>query len=67
AAPLLAAFLLLMVALALLARLIPEMDIFFIGMPIQAALGLFLAAVFIPFMGSFVTEMAEWMAKLLPI
>lgn len=67
AAPLLAAFLLLMVALALLARLIPEMDIFFIGMPIQAALGLFLATVFLPFMGGFVTEMAEWMAKLLPI
>jgi flagellar biosynthesis protein FliR len=56
-----------MVALALLARLIPEMDIFFIGMPIQAALGLFLATVFLPFMGGFVTEMAEWMAKLLPI
>jgi flagellar biosynthetic protein FliR len=67
AAPLLAAFLLLMVALALLARLIPEMDIFFIGMPIQAALGLFLATVFMPFMGGFVTEMAEWMAKLLPL
>jgi flagellar biosynthetic protein FliR len=67
AAPLLAAFLLLMVALALLARLIPEMDIFFIGMPVQAALGLFLATVFMPFMGGFVTEMAEWMAKLLPI
>jgi flagellar biosynthetic protein FliR len=67
AAPLLAAFLLLMVALALLARLIPEMDIFFLGLPIQAALGLFLAAVFLPFMGGFVTEMAEWMGKLLPI
>ncbi len=67
AAPLLAAFVLLMVALALLARLIPEMDIFFIGMPVQAALGLFLATVFLPFMGGFVTEMAEWMAKLLPL
>jgi flagellar biosynthetic protein FliR len=67
AAPLLAAFLLLMVALALLARLIPEMDIFFLGLPMQAALGLFLAAIFLPFMGTFVTEMAEWMAKLLPL
>jgi len=67
AAPLLTAFLLLMVAMALLARLIPEMDIFFIGMPIQAALGLFLATVFMPFVGGFVTEMAEWMAKLLPL
>lgn len=67
AAPMIAAFLILMVALALLARLIPEMDIFFIGMPAQAALGLFLAAAFLPFVGGFVTEMADWMAKLLPI
>jgi flagellar biosynthetic protein FliR len=67
AAPLLAAFLILLVALALLARLIPEMDIFFLSMPAQAALGLFLAAVFVPFVGGFVTEMADWMAKLLPL
>ncbi len=67
AAPLLAAFLILVVALALLARLIPEMDIFFISMPAQAALGLFLAAAFMPLIGGFVTEMADWMAKLLPL
>ena len=67
AAPMIAAFLILMVALALLARLIPEMDIFFISMPVQAALGLFLAAAFIPLVGGFVSEMADWMAKLLPL
>lgn len=67
AAPMIAAFLILMVALALLARLIPEMDIFFISMPVQAALGLFLTAAFIPFVGGFVSEMADWMAKLLPL
>jgi flagellar biosynthesis protein FliR len=55
------------VALALLARLIPEMDIFFMGMPAQAALGLFLAAAFLPLIGAFLTEMSDWMAKLLPI
>ena len=67
AAPVLAAFLILMVALALLARRIPEMDIFFMGMPAQAALGLFLAAAFLPLIGAFLTEMSDWMAKLLPI
>jgi flagellar biosynthetic protein FliR len=67
AAPMLAAFLILAVALALLARLIPEMDVFFIGLPVQAALGLFLAAAFLPLVGGFVTEMADWMAKLLPL
>jgi flagellar biosynthesis protein FliR len=67
AAPMIAAFLILMVALALLARLIPEMDIFFISMPVQVALGLFLAAAFIPLVGGYVSEMADWMAKLLPL
>lgn len=67
AAPMLAAFLVLMVALALLARLVPEMNILFISMPVKAALGLFLAAIFMPSLGGFVGEMADWMAKLLPI
>jgi flagellar biosynthetic protein FliR len=67
AAPMLAAFLVLMVTLALLARLVPEMDILFLSMPVRAAMGLFLTAVFLPFINSFVTEMADWMTKLLPL
>lgn len=67
AAPLLAAFLVLMVTLALLARLVPEMDILYISMPVRVGLGLFLVAAFLPFIGGFVTELADWMAKLLPI
>jgi flagellar biosynthetic protein FliR len=67
AAPLLASFLVLMVALALLSRLVPEMDILLISMPARVALGLFLVAAFLPFVGGFVTEMADWMAKLLPL
>ncbi len=67
AAPLLAAFLVLMVTLALLARLVPEMDILHLSMPVRVGLGLFLVAAFMPFVGGFVTEMADWMAKLLPI
>lgn len=67
AAPMLAAFLVLMVALALLARLVPEMNILFISMPMRVALGLFMAATFLPFVNGFTTEMADWMAKLLPL
>jgi len=67
AAPMLAAFLLLMVALALLARLVPEMNILFVSMPVRIVLGIFLAAVFLPFINGFVTEMADWMTKLLPL
>jgi len=67
AAPMLAAFMVLMVALALLARLVPEMNILFISMPMRLALGLILAATFMPFVNGYVTEFANWMAKLLPI
>jgi len=67
AAPMLAGFLVLMVAMALLARLVPEINILFLGMPIRVALGLFMAAMFLPLIGSFTTEMADWMGKLLPL
>jgi flagellar biosynthetic protein FliR len=67
AAPLLGAFLVLMVALALLARLVPEMDILTVTLPARVALGLFLVAAFLPFIGGFVTEISDWMARLLPI
>ncbi|MHC4149266.1 MAG: flagellar biosynthetic protein FliR, partial [Planctomycetota bacterium] len=40
AAPMLAAFLLLMVILAVLARIVPEMNILFISLPLRVGLGL---------------------------
>jgi flagellar biosynthetic protein FliR len=67
AAPVLGAFLVLMVTLAILARLVPEMDILTVTWPARVALGLFLVAAFMPFVAGFVTEFADWMGKLLPI
>ena len=67
AAPVLAAFLVLMVALALLARLVPEMNILFISMPVRVGLGLIMTSMFLPFTKGYITEMANWMAKLLPL
>jgi flagellar biosynthetic protein FliR len=67
AVPMLAAMLILMVALALLARLVPEMNILFVSMPARLLLGLFLIVTFLPFVNTFVAEMADWMTKLLPI
>jgi len=67
AAPMLAAFLVLMVALALLARLVPEMNILFISMPVRMGLGLIMCTTFLPFINGYVTEMAGWMSKLLPL
>lgn len=66
-APILAAFLILMVILAIFARIVPEMNILFISLPVRVGLGLFMMALFIPFINVFVTEFAELMGKLLPM
>lgn len=67
AAPILAAFLLLMVMLAVLARIAPEMNILFISLPLRVGMGLLMAAMFLPFINGFVAEFADWMGKLLPL
>jgi flagellar biosynthetic protein FliR len=67
AAPILGAFLLLMVVLAVLARMVPEMDILFISFPLRIGLGLLMMAIFLPFISSFVAEFAQLMGKLLPL
>jgi len=67
AAPMLAAFILLLVVLAVFARLIPDMDILFISMPLRVGLGLLMLGAFLPFISQFVSEFAEWMGKLMPI
>jgi flagellar biosynthetic protein FliR len=66
-APILAASLLLMVVLAVFARMIPEMNILFISIPARIGLGLFMVAIFLPFINTFVAEFADWMSKLLPV
>jgi flagellar biosynthetic protein FliR len=67
AAPILAAFLLLMVVLAVLARMIPEMNVLFISLPLSVGMGLLMVAIFMPFISSFVGEFAKLMGKLLPL
>jgi flagellar biosynthetic protein FliR len=67
AAPILAAFMLLMVVLAVLARMVPEMNILFVSFPLRVGLGLLMVAIFLPFISSFVAEFAKLMGKLLPL
>jgi flagellar biosynthetic protein FliR len=67
AAPTLAAFIMLMVVLAVLARMVPEMNILFISLPLRVGLGLLMVAIFMPFISSFVGEFAKLMGKLLPL
>jgi len=67
AAPILAAFLLLLFVLAILARIVPEMNILFISLPLRVGMGLFMAVIFLPFINDFIAEFADWMGKLLPL
>ena len=67
AAPMLAAFMLLLVVLAVLARMVPEMNILFISMPLRVGMGLLMAAIFLPFINSFVAEFAQLMSKIMPL
>ena len=67
AAPMLGAFLLLMVVLGVVARVAPETNILFISLPLRVGLGLMLAALFIPFVNGFVGEFADLMGKLMPL
>lgn len=67
AAPMLAAFMLLLMVLAVFARIIPEMDILFISMPLRIGLGLLMMGMFFPFINGYLGEFSEWMGKLLPL
>jgi flagellar biosynthetic protein FliR len=66
-APILASFLLLMVILAILARIAPEMNILFLSLPVRVGLGLLMVGIFLPFVNNFIKEFAQWMDKLIPV
>ena len=65
AAPVLAAFLVLSVVLAILARVMPEMDILFTSLPLRVGLGLLMAAAVMPALNTFVGNLGQWMGRLL--
>ncbi len=67
AAPMLAVFLLLLVVLAVFARIMPDMNILFISMPLRVGLGLLMAGIFLPFVQGFMAEFSDWMDKILPL
>ena len=67
AGPMLAAFLLLLAVLAVFARIMPDMNILFISMPLRVGLGLLMAGMFFPFINEYIGEFSVWMGKLLPL
>jgi flagellar biosynthetic protein FliR len=66
-APILAAFLLMMVVLAILARIAPETNVLFLSLPIRVGLGLLMVGIFLPFINNFIKEFAQWMDRLIPV
>ena len=67
AAPMLAAFLLLMVVLAFMARVAPETNVLFLSLPLRVGLGLLIVGFFIPYLNEYLSQFASWLNKLLPI
>jgi len=65
AGPILAGLLLLSVILAVVARVVPEMNVLLVGLPVQVLLGLVLAAAMIPTLGAFTDELGQWIGRML--
>lgn len=67
AAPLLAAFLLLLVVLAFMARVAPETNILFLSFPLRIGIGLLIIGFFIPYLNDYIHQFAQWLNRLLPL
>jgi len=65
AAPMVGAFLVLAVALAILARILPEMNILMASLPLRVGLGLFVAAAIMPSLQAFTVELGDWLNRFL--
>ena len=63
--PVLVGLLLLSVILAVVARVVPEMNVLLVGLPVQILLGLVLTGAMIPTLGAFSDEMGQWIGRLL--
>ncbi len=64
-APVLAAFLVLGIVLAVLARVLPEMNVLTASLPMRVGVGLLMAAAILPMLDSFTVDLADWMRRLL--
>lgn len=66
-APILAAFLLLLVVLAFMARIAPESNILFLSFPIRCGLGLLAVGLFMPFLANYLKAFTYWLMRLIPL
>jgi len=65
-APILVLFMIMLVVLCVLARVLPDMNILFVSMPLRIGAGLIVMIFFLPLMIDFVKEFSVWMNRLLP-
>jgi flagellar biosynthesis protein FliR len=67
AAPILGAFLLLMVVLAFMAKVAPEANVLFLSLPLRCGMGLLMVGIFMPFIAAYLKQFTVWLDRLIPI
>ena len=67
AAPILGAFLLLMIVMAIMARVAPETNILFLSLPVRVGLGFTIMGVMAPFLSDYLKLFVQWVDKLIVI
>ncbi len=60
-APLIAAFMVLSVVMGIIAKVLPEMNVLMMSLPLRVALGFFMAAAIVPTLEEFAHDLARWM------
>jgi len=67
AAPILAAFMLLLVVLAFMARIAPESNVLFLSFPLRIGMGQLIIGFLIPYLNEYIQQFAQWLNRLLPL
>lgn len=67
AVPIIGIFMVLTVMLGVLARIAPEMNIFFLSFPVRIGLGLIMVVYLVPFINGYASEFVKLLNKFLPL
>lgn len=67
AVPVMGVFMVMTVVLGVLARVAPEMNIFFLSFPIRIGLGLIMITYLVPFINGYTAQLAKLLSKMLPL
>lgn len=67
AAPIMAVFMLIIVVMAIMAKIAPESNILFLSMPVRVGVGLFIFGLMTPYISNYLQTFVLWLDKLLVI